>query len=186
MNNFWCKNCAIRLFNTKHYNLQGIGNPWNGKCIVIPNVDYNAYKYGDMSFSNQVKIIEEILLSSTGVGDSDLFVIPLIRCNETISCKLDTESYKKCLHYFAEDIKKYDFKDILLLGDAARRFLNTDITPWLNTIFISNNNRRYGVNYSPFIKYIDENKFNVFCDNLKVWYSSVKFNNFANYNIQKL
>ena len=52
-----CSECPIRLFNNKHYNLQGIGNPYFGNCIVVPNVDYNAYKNGSMGFSNQVEII---------------------------------------------------------------------------------------------------------------------------------
>lgn len=182
----WCENCAIRLFNTKHHNLQGIGNPWNGKCIVIPNVDYDAYKYGDMSFSKQVKVIKDVFLPSTGVVDSDLYIVPLIRCNEHISCKLDNASYHKCLHYLAEDVKKYDFKDILLLGDAGRRFLSIDITPYLNTVFISPNNRRYVVNYSPLIGYIDQDKFEIFKRGLKIWYMSVFFDNFDNYEIKKL
>ena len=44
----YCEDCVIRLFNTKHYNLQGIGNPYFGNCIIVPNVDYNAYKKGGM------------------------------------------------------------------------------------------------------------------------------------------
>lgn len=185
MSNF-CKDCAIRLYNTKHHNLQGVGNPWSGKCIVVPNVDYDAYKSGSMSFSEQVKVIEYVLLSSTGVEYSDLFVVPLIRCNEHISCKLDDASYKKCLNYFAEDVKKYDFKDIILLGDAGRRFLSIDITPYLNTVFISPNNRRYTVNYSPFIKHIDQTKFEVFKLGIRKWYYSAEFNSFTGYDIVKL
>ena len=42
-----CDLCPMRLFNTKHYNLRGVGNPYFGKCIVIPNVDYDAYKKGE-------------------------------------------------------------------------------------------------------------------------------------------
>lgn len=182
----WCKDCAIRLFNTKHYNLQGIGNPWDGKCIVVPNVDYIAYKHGDMTFSNQVKIIEDILLSSTGVVDSNLYIIPLIRCNEHISCGLDTESYKKCINYFAKDVKDYNFKDILLLGCAGSRFLSIDVSYNLDNIFVSSNNRRYAVNYSPLIKYVDDTKFDVFTKYLQKWYNSTIFNNFDNYNIIKL
>ena len=46
-----CSDCALRLFNTKHHNLQGIGNPYFGICIVIPNVDYDAYKKGNIGYS---------------------------------------------------------------------------------------------------------------------------------------
>ena len=56
-----CEDCVMRLYNTKHYNLHGIGNPYFGNCIVVPNVDYNAYKKGSMGFSDQVKIIIDVL-----------------------------------------------------------------------------------------------------------------------------
>lgn len=182
----WCKDCAIRLYNTKHHNLQGVGNPFYGKCIVVPNVDYDAYKCGDMSFSKQVEIIEDTIFPLTGVVYSDLYIIPLIRCNEHISCELDSASYRKCLHYFAEDVEKYDFKDILLLGDAGRRFLSIDISSYLNTIFISPNNRRYAVNYSPLTKYVSDDKFRIFQANLENWYNSITCNTFTNYEIMKL
>ena len=182
----YCKNCAIGMYNTKHHNLQGVGNPWNGICIVVPNVDYDAYKLGDMSFSSQVDIIKEILSSSTGDVLSNLYIIPLVRCNEKISCPLDNVSYNRCLHWFAEDVRKYQFKDILLLGNAARRFLNCTISNYLNTLFISKNNKRYAVNYAPSISFIDSNKFDTFKENLIKWYNSVINEDFSNYEIIKL
>ena len=39
-----CDNCALRLFNDKCHCLEGVGNPLYGKIIVVPNVDYDAYK----------------------------------------------------------------------------------------------------------------------------------------------
>lgn len=166
-----CDECPIRLFN-KNYNLRGVGNPHFGACIVVPNVDYNAYKKGDMSFSNQVEIIKSVI-PSTGELD-DLYIVPLLRCNEHVSCEVDDASYNRCLRYFARDVSTYDFKYILLLGDAARRFLHCDISSNLDTIVISQNQRFYNVNYSPLIKYVDEEKFEVFKTYLRKWYYTVK------------
>lgn len=177
----YCKDCVIRLFNNKHYNLQGIGNPYFGNCIIVPNVDYNAYKKGGMEFSKQVEIIKS-LISSTGELD-DLYVLPLIRCNEYISCELNENSYLKCIGYLIEDMKKYQFKNIMLLGSAGRRFLNCNISDYFDTIFISVNNRRYWVNYSPLINYTDSNKYEIFKSNLIRWYNSIKNNDFTNYKI---
>ena len=171
----------MRLFNTKHYNLQGIGNPYFGNCIVVPNVDYNAYKKGDMGFSKQVEIIKS-LISSTGELD-DLYVLPLIRCNEYLACELDTNSYLKCIGYFIEDMKKYQFKNIMLLGSAGRRFLNCNISDYFDTIFVSINNRQYSVNYSPLITYTDSDKYEIFRSNLIRWYNSIKTNDFSQYKI---
>mgnify|MGYP004463386093 FL=1 len=177
----YCEDCVIRLFNNKHYNLQGIGNPYFGNCIIVPNVDYNAYKKGGMEFSKQVEIIKS-LISSTGELD-DLYVLPLIRCNEYISCELNEDSYLKCIGYLVEDMKKYQFKNIMLLGSAGRRFLNCNISDYFDTIFISVNNRRYWVNYSPFINYTDSDKYEIFKSNLIRWYNSIKNNDFTNYKI---
>ena len=174
----------MRLFNTKHYNLQGIGNPYFGKCIVIPNVDYIAYKKGDIGFSKQVEIIKSII-SSTGEL-IDIFIVPFIRCNETISCELNDDIYSRCLTNFKNDILKYDFQDILLLGEAGRRFFTCDINQYLDTIMISSNNRRYYVNYSPLIKYIDDNKFEVFKSHLLKWYNSVNNKTYNGYEILKV
>ena len=177
----YCEDCVIRLFNNKHYNLQGIGNPYFGNCIIVPNVDYNAYKKGGMEFSKQVEIIKS-LISSTGELD-DLYVLPLIRCNEYISCELNEDSYLKCIGYLVEDMKKYQFKNIMLLGSAGRRFLNCNISDYFDTIFISVNNRRYWVNYSPLINYTDSDKYETFKSNLIRWYNSIKNNDFTNYKI---
>ncbi len=177
----YCEDCVIRLFNTKYYNLQGIGNPYFGNCIIVPNVDYNAYKKGGMEFSKQVEIIKSII-SSTGELD-DLYVLPLIRCNEYLSCELNEDSYLKCIGYLIEDMKKYQFKNIMLLGSAGRRFLNCNISDYFDTIFVSINNRRYWVNYSPLINYTDSNKYEIFKSNLIRWYNSIKNNDFSNYKI---
>ena len=179
-----CEDCVMRLFNTKHYNLQGIGNPYFGKCIVIPNVDYVAYKKGDIEFSKYVEIIKSII-SSTGEL-SDIFIVPYIRCNETISCKLTDEVYNRCLINFSNDIIKYDFQDILLLGEAGRRFFSCDINDYLDTIIVSSNNRRYCVNYSPLIKYFDDNKFEVFKSHLLKWYNSVNNKIYNGYEVLKV
>lgn len=177
----YCEDCVIRLFNNKHYNLQGIGNPYFGNCIIVPNVDYNAYKKGSMEFSKQVEIIKS-LISSTGELD-DLYVLPLIRCNEYVSCELNEDSYLKCIGYLVEDMKKYQFKNIMLLGSAGRRFLNCNISDYFDTIFISVNNRRYWVNYSPLINYTNSDKYEIFKSNLIRWYNSIKNNDFSNYKI---
>ena len=120
-----------------------------------------------------------IVLRCMGGADTednliDLYIVPLIRCNETIACELTDDIYCKCLTYFKEDIIKYNFQYILLLGDAGRRFLQIDIKSNLENIIISPNNRFYNVNYSPLIKYVDEEKFDIFTSYLRKWYCSCK------------
>ena len=64
-----CNKCPLRMFNNKCYNLQPTGNPLYGNAIVVPNVDYNAYKNKGMSFSKYVEVIKDII-SSTGELDN--------------------------------------------------------------------------------------------------------------------
>lgn len=180
-----CKDCALRLYNTKSYNLQGVGNPFYGNCIVVPNVDYKAYKGKSMDFSTQVEIIKETLILSTGVEESNLYIVPLIRCNEQISCELDEITYNKCIHWFADDMRKYQFKNVLLLGNAARRFLNVNIKDYLDTILLSKKGIRYFVNYSPLVQYVDEKLFYTFKEYLIKWYNSINSGLF-DYNLKLL
>ena len=181
-----CADCALRLFNKLQYNLTGIGNAFSGNCIVVPNVDYAAYKGGDMSFSDQVKVIEDILLSSTGDVLQSLYVVPLIRCNESISCELDKQSYSRCLTYFADDVRKYNFRNILLLGSAATRFMNIKLSESLDTCYVSRNGRRYCVNYSPLVKFVDKDRYAEFVSNLRRWFYACNsdFNNYKHYVIR--
>lgn len=164
-----CYDCPLRLFNDKHYNLSGTGNPFAGNLIVVPNVDYSAYKKGDMSFSKQVDIINETF---DIYQRSNIYIVPFIRCNESISCEINDDIYTKCLHYFKEDIKKYNFKHILLLGNVASRFLNCNINDNLDTCAISPNNRFYNVNYSPLIKFVNPELYIKFKEYLCKWYYS--------------
>ena len=103
----WCEQCPMRLFNTKCHNLEGVGNPWTGKVIIVPNVDYDAYRGKDMGFSSQVDVIKSIIFPTEEV--EDVFILPLIRCNTNISCELNDDILRRCLHYLAKDVEKYLF-----------------------------------------------------------------------------
>ena len=97
-----CEQCPLRLFNDKGHNISGIGNIWSGNALVLPNVDIPAYKKQDMSFSSQVSIINTIL--STGGQEQNLYIVPLIRCNEKFDIEITSNILRRCLTYFEEDI----------------------------------------------------------------------------------
>lgn len=167
-----CDDCALRLFNTKHYNLKGVGNPYFGNCILIPNVDYSAYKENSLDFSKQVEVIKEVLNLPTGELEN-LYIAPLVRCCESISCPTNNDAYVRCLNYFGEDVKKYNFKHILLLGQTGSIFLNVCIRDYLDTLMVSKNGRFYNVNYSPLTKYTNEKLFEQFKQYLTKWYNYI-------------
>lgn len=166
-----CENCALRLFNTKHHKLDGVGNPYFGNLIVVPNVDYTAYKKGNMSFSTQVEIIKEIISSSTGELDN-LFILPLIRCSENLGCKINEDIIKNCLYYYYQDVRKYNFKHILLLGKAGGQFIDGEIKNYLDTVIVNiNNGKCFNINYSPLVKYTNDELFIKFKHYLIKWYN---------------
>lgn len=173
-----CNDCPMRLFNKKHYNLQGIGDPFSGNLIVIPNVDYTAYKKGNLNFSKQVDVIKSL---NTDIINN-FYIVPFIRCNETISCDVNDDIYNRCLHHLAVDISKYNFKNILLLGDAARRFFNISIKDNLDNLFISRNNRYYFVNFSPYLLLTDNIELaNIFKSRFIKWVNAVLNKDFKEY-----
>ena len=168
-----CDDCALRLFNKKGYNLHGIGNIWSGNALVLPNVDYSAYKKQDMSFSSQVDIIHTI--SSTGGLESNLYIMPLIRCSEKFDIEINKDIINRCSYYFNKDVDEHYIKNIMLCGDAARRILNIDdINPYLDTVICdSKTKRRYFVNYSPLVKYTNDKLFESFKSHLIKYYNSI-------------
>lgn len=166
-----CNECPLRLYNKKHHNLQGIGNPWSDNVIIIPNVDYDAYKVGNLSFSNQVDIISAIL--PTGVLATNCYIVPLIRCNESISCKVNDDIIRRCITYLIDDLNLYNWHNILVCGSAWTRLFNREITSDFNNCIYSVKHKRiYLPNYNPLIKYIDDNKFEIFKNRLIEWYNT--------------
>ena len=168
-----CNNCPLRLFNDKGHNINGIGNIWSGNTLVLPNVDKPAYKKQDMSFSSQVSIINTIL--STGGLEQNLYVIPLIRCNEHFDIEITQRIISRCYRYFEEDASKHQLKNIMLCGDAARRMLNIDdLKPYLDTVICDKaTRRRYFINYSPLVKHTNDEHFEVFKNHLIKYYNSI-------------
>lgn len=172
-----CEGCPLGLFNTKCKRLSGVGNPMSGMMIVVPNVDYNAYKNRGMTFSKYVEIINEVITPFTGgLEQLDPFIVPLIRCKLDDKCPVNEYIVSRCmLHTFA-DIRVHNIKKIMLLGRAAIDF-GFDITKGKDKLYYVSP-FVYSTNYSPFVKFIDDNKYKEFCNRLIKWISSNKDNNY--------
>lgn len=171
-----CNNCALGMFNTKCKCLKGVGNPMSGIMIVVPNVDYDAYKNKGMTFSKYVEIVKEVITFYGGLEQLDPFIVPLIRCKLDDKCPVNQYIANRCmLHTFA-DIRINNIKKIMLLGSAATNF-GFDIIKGKDKLyyvapFV------YSTNYSPFVKFIDDNKYKEFCNRLIKWISANKDNDY--------
>lgn len=181
-----CNECAIRLFNEKCYNIKGTGNPLLGNMIIISNIDNDSYKSNDLSFSEQVRLMNSLISSTGGCNLTEIaFVTPLIKCRES-NCQADDNSIKCCLKNLANEFRQYKPQNVLVTGSAVNRFLDCSIHEYLDKVIISKNNIKYFVNYSPLIKYNDVNKFEIFKQHLEKWYNAINYNYFYNYEVVKL
>lgn len=163
-----CDNCPLRLYNTKRHNFPGVGNVYSNICILVPSVDYDAYKVKDFEKSKYVEIIKSTLSLT---GELDWYITPLVRCyNSNNIISLDV--VQKCYQYFRriED----NFTDILVCGEVAS-YLHFSLKDMLGTAIRLKNGCRLYFNYSPLIKYKDSDKFEVFKENL------IKFRNAVTY-----
>ena len=87
------------------------------------------------------------------------------------------------LHTFA-DIRVHNIKKIMLLGRAASDF-GFDITKGKDKLYYVSP-FVYSTNYSPFIKFIDDNKYDEFRNRLVKWLTANKDNNYNEMEIVKI
>ena len=172
-----CEGCPLGMFNTKCKCLSGVGNPMSGMIIIVPNVDYNAYKNRGMTFSKYVEIVRDTIIPFTGgLEQLDPFIVPLIRCKLDKRCPVNEYIARRCmLHTFA-DIRINNIKKIMLLGNAATNF-GFDITKGKDKLYYVSP-FVYSTNYSPFIKFIDNNNYDEFRNRLIKWISANKDTNY--------
>lgn len=183
----YCNNCALRLFNTKCYNLNGLGETCYNNMIVVPNVDFNAYKNAAMSFSKQVEVINKALLSTGELAQSYIYITPLIKCKETNNCEINEDILVNCSKHLKEELYKYHIKHVLLLGSSVRRILHTSISTLRNKIVISyKSGIMYYSSYAPLSFYTDTDLYNKFEEDLLKFYSSCRNKDYSEYELMWL
>uniref|UniRef100_A0AAU8MGX3 Uracil-DNA glycosylase n=1 Tax=Geladintestivirus 3 TaxID=3233135 RepID=A0AAU8MGX3_9CAUD len=181
-----CEDCALGMFNTKCKCLAGVGNPMSGRLIVVPDVDYNAYKNKGMSFSKYVEIVQDILIPFTGgLEQLDVFIVPLIRCNPVEKCPITTNIATRCMQHTFAEVNHYNIHKIMLLGNAAA-YLGFGSTANTKDIIYQMGNYCYSTAYSPFVKFKDDIKYKELCNRLGKWYSADKTNNYNGMKIVKV
>ena len=71
----------------------------------------------------------------------------------------------------------------MVLGNVVNKFLGRSIKELNNTILVSKNKRFYAATYSPLIKFMDDDKYKQFKNDIKRWYNSIENNCYFNYKI---
>lgn len=174
-----CDNCALRLINDKAYNLQGVGNPLYGNAIIIPNVDYKAYRKKQLLFGDYVKEIQSSL-SSTGELNN-IYITPLLHCKVDKIYPVNDDIIINCSKILEYEFKKYNFKRVLILGSAVEKLMRLDLSKFAGkTLFYKQKGIYYTLSYSPLIKHSNNNLYKLFKLHLLKWYENVinKNNNY--------
>lgn len=181
LNKMVCLDCPLRLYNTKGYNISGVGNPNYGNIIILPNVDKEAYKHQNFTFEQMIVTLNSLSHSSTGVDILDYcYITPLIKCKIANSIILDDQIVKRCMENLKREILTYSPINFLLLGkDVMSHFLQYSINP--DKMYVDICNRRWFNNYSPGITLYDHEKAQIFENGFIKWLNAVKSNNFSNY-----
>ena len=183
-----CDNCPLRLFNDKGYNLKGIGESCYGNMAILPNIDKDAYKNNDVSFSKQLEIINDVLQVnlSTGVLQDTFYVTPLIKCREHSKCIVDTQIIYNCQNHLMNEIRMYNPRHIMMFGSSVRRLVDKPIESLIGKLLVSRNNRIYYFNYNPFIVFTDVEKQQIFTNELIKAFYSITNKDYTSYEIYKI
>lgn len=174
-----CDNCPLKL-NLKDYREpQVYGNPFSNLAIVVPYID-TKYIKDDVG----VKEIERII-SSTGGDTLNYCVAPMLQCSPT-----QLNGYEVAQSYYYDCLKrtmsKFSLakKHILLCGlEPANIILSiTNINTWKDKVF-KYAKQTISITYSPRVKLIDENKGEVFANDLVKWYNAAINDDYSAYEI---
>lgn len=126
----YCVDCPLKLLKCKHHKIQGIGNLFSQNIIVIPAIDYNAAKSGNLMDDKQVKEILSTLSSTGGVDGllSDVYIVPLIRCPESNEIPINKAVFEHCILYLYEEYEMSLPINIIFLGKTYKHIRFVDIT----------------------------------------------------------
>lgn len=172
-----CQDCALRLFNTKGHNIIGEGCTQYGNVIIIPYIDKDAYRRQDITFDNGVKIVKDII---TEECNEDIlnwcYFTSLIKCNETTKCPVNDNILRRCFTHLIKEFNDIKPKNVLMLGTDTPAKVN-DLNFYnysTHRPFIDVKGINFSWNYSPYVKYYNKERFNLFKSSLIEWFNQVK------------
>lgn len=172
-----CKDCPLRLFNTKGYPIKGKGTTVYGNIIIIPTIDKNAYKNQDITFDAMVQDMIDIIHSSTGGQLLDFcYITSLVKCTGNKRCPITPDIADKCFEHFIKEFNSIPIKHVLFLGKNTLQNLSDINAERIRTGRNYCNCRKirdYSWNYSPGVKYYDDKKFEIFKQALIDWYNYI-------------
>lgn len=175
-----CDDCILKLTCKDYRRPQVYGNLFSNNLIVIPYIDSNK-----IEDDKGVKEILQALNSSTGGDTLDLCIIPMLQCcPNNIQYEVVSQYYVDCLKRTLAYYKIQPKKNILLCGIQSVNLFMTinDIKQLYDTCFTVHG-QHIVITYSPRIKFIDDNKSNIFTNHLIKWYNAAINNDFSMYNM---
>ena len=178
-----CDDCALRLFNSKGHNIQGIGTALYGNMIVLPYIDKSAYKLQRLDYSKLVSILCDSSMGELPINYA--YITSIIKCRETINLEMTDDIRNRCITYLTKEVIEFKPRTILCLGNAAHQLFNVPVSKLIDKIIVSNG-IIYFFNYSPGVAKYDADKFEEFKQHYAKYYGAIKNKNYYGYEIIKV
>ena len=172
-----CESCALRLFNPKGHNIIGEGCTLYGNIIIIPYIDKDAYRRQDIVFDNGVKIVQDVIMESCNENVLDwCYMTSLIKCKETQKCPINDDILRNCFTHLIKEFEEIKPKNVLLLGTDTPAKVN-DLNFYNHSIkkpFIDVKGINFNWNFSPYVKYYNRDRFELFKSSLIKWFTEIR------------
>lgn len=185
LNKVICENCPLRLFNPDDkVCIEGTGDMYSDKLIVLPYIDKNASKYGidnGMLFEDIKSVVDS---STGGYMEANYYITSLIKCKESYKLNMTDDIISRCSMHLYKEISQLRPNYVFLFGNAVNRLLKSSIEENINRISIFGKTL-YFSNYNPSIHRYNTDKTdvvrNVFIKHLR----AINYNDFKDYEIIK-
>lgn len=172
-----CKDCPLRLFSDKGYPIKGAGNILYGNMIIVPTIDRIAYKNQNITFDTMVSILKDVIKSNTGESLLNFcYITSLVKCAENKYCPITSDIKLNCFELFINEFNENPVRNILFLGkNTFDLFSNIQKYRLQHGMNYCNCNKplNFSWNYSPGIKFYDNEKFEIFEKELIKWFKNI-------------
>lgn len=148
-----CINCPNRIFNTGSYIIGGRGSIHGDIVFLFPKSD-KEYNNNNQLFIDVGNLYDEY---SGRNNTEDVYMTYSIKC----SCSNNYDTYNaavnNCRKILWKELAKINYKYLFIFGEAWRSISNNPLPR-----FMATGGKYVLVNYSPFVKYKDENLYHTF------------------------
>ena len=177
----YCTNCAYRIVVEKRYRcIQGIGNRYNKRIIVLPSLKYKNKTIED---NTTYTFLNELYNRFYGKAlATDYYITAFIKCPCDRNYPINRDILKQCVNYFIEEMNANDYNKIILLGNTGEYLI--DKKPNNSNIMYSFiDNRHVTCCYSPNLQNKNSNVIKLFVTKIRNTFDAFNSNDYSKFQI---